>query len=675
MHHLAPKIGLALASIIGVAASGAMLSQQAAPPVGAQDQLDRYRTQMANMGPQSSAQAMPADPAIAAAMAQWRALRQTDALPFDSYAGFLLAHPGWPGEAAMRRTAERKAGTASPAAVAAFFRRFPAQTAAGGVVQARALAASGAVAEANEAARLAWRRGVLSPEDEAVVLGQFASALTPDDHDARMDALLWARSTTAAARQIGYVSAARRPGFAARLALRSNAPEAATLATTSDPVLAGDAGYVADRAAWLSGSGAGATARAWLAQQRTLSVRPGSPEKWFELLLVHARGAASDGQWQVAYDIARQITDAYPPGTAIADRPYGERDDYTSLAWLGGQAALKRIGRPADAMVLFERYAGGSNAPQTRSKGLYWAGRAAEAAERSVEASSYYARAADFGDQYYGMLAAERSGRALTAPPAVVPGVVAPEARAAWDRRDIVRATRLLNNVGDWKDQSLFVRQVALDAKTDSDHALALELARTLSRPDLAVMIGRSARVNGLPHYAGAGFPTVPVPAGYESNWTLIHAIARQESQFDRAAVSSAGARGLMQLMPGTAREQTGKMGLSYDLAALTTDPLLSIRLGSSYFGRVYDRFNSYPMAIAGYNAGGGNVNKWIGANGDPRTGGVDMVDWIEAIPFSETRNYVQRVLENAVVYDLMNPARAQSRGPQRLSWYLGRRT
>ena len=153
----------------------------------------------------------------------------------------------------------------------------------------------------------------------------------------------------------------------------------------------------------------------------------------------------------------------------------------------------------------------------------------------------------------------------------------------------------------------------------------------------------------------------------------MIHAIARQESQFDRAAISSAGARGLMQLMPGTAREQAGKMGLPYDAGRLLTDTSYNAQLGSSYFQRVFGSFGSYPLAIAAYNAGPGNVNKWLRANGDPRTGGIDMVDWIEAIPFSETRNYVQRVLENAVVYDLMNPARAKSRGPANLSWYLGR--
>jgi soluble lytic murein transglycosylase len=166
----------------------------------------------------------------------------------------------------------------------------------------------------------------------------------------------------------------------------------------------------------------------------------------------------------------------------------------------------------------------------------------------------------------------------------------------------------------------------------------------------------------------------VKVPQGQEAWSTIIHAIARQESQFDREAISRAGARGLMQLMPGTAREAAGKIGLNYDANALTTDVAYNIQLGSSYFQRMlaYNGGN-YPLAIAAYNAGQGNVNKWIAANGDPRLPGADMIKWIEQIPFSETRGYVQHVLENAVVYDTLHPDKATMRGPNLLSAYLGK--
>ena len=613
--------------------------------------------------------------ALAPAVAQWKVLQTTDQLPFDSYAGFLMAHPGWPNEAATRRVAEKQAATglAQPGSIAAYCRRFPALTAPGAIACARAFAATGATAEGYAAARAGWRMGSLSAQDEAAVLSQFAGALTPADHDARMDVLLWQNMTSQAARQIAWVSASARPLFAARLALRSGAADAAQQAAMVDATGALDGGYVADKALWLKNSGQFAAARAWLARPRAGMVPPGNVERFYETLLSIARSAAADGQYQVAYDIARQIDDAYPPGTDVSKKPYGERDDYTSLAWLAGTSAMQKLGRPAEASAMFRRYATGVLAPQTRAKGFYWAARGAEAAGQSADAAALFAQAAGFRDQYYGQLAQEHLRRPLTAPPPYMPRAIDPAARAAFYNRETVRAAQFLGQSGQWQDQSAFVRQIASDAATDTDHLLAEELSRQIGRPDLGVLVGRSAMQNGMTDYSITGFPTVPVPAGYEDQWTMIHAIARQESQFDRMARSRVGAAGLMQLMPATAREQAGKLGLGYDPGRLTSDTGYNIQLGSSYFQRIFNQFGSYPLAIAAYNAGGGNVNKWLRANGDPRTGAVDMVDWIEAIPFGETRNYVQRVLENAVVYDLMSPPRARSRGPANLSWYLGR--
>ncbi|WP_082516106.1 lytic transglycosylase domain-containing protein [Sphingomonas sp. Leaf412] len=617
-----------------------------------------------------------ANPAgVAQAVAQWKAITTTDALPFDTYATFLAQHPGWPGAAAIRRTAEKKAadGTASPSGIAAFCGRYPPLTAAGTVACAKAYRATGAMAQADAAARAAWRLGNLAPQDESAILTQFPGALTAADHDRRMDMLLWQGATGAAARQIAFVSPAARPLLESRLAFRTGAATASALAAANDAVGARDAGYVADKATWLRNAGASPSARTWLARTRTGMTTPGDVEEFYEVLLASARGAAADGQHQQAYDIARQIDDAYPPGTNVSTKPYGERDDYTSLAWLAGQTALTKIARPGDAMVMFRKYAEGSQSPQTRAKGFYWSARAAEAAGRTAEADALFRRTADFRDQFYGQLANEHLGRALMPPPPVAAGVVDPAARRAFQSREVVQAAVFLGQAGQYQDQTAFVRQIAADATSDSDHLLADELSRTLRRPDLGVLVGRSAMQNGLTEYSATAFPTVAVPSGHEPHWTMIHAISRQESQFDRAARSPVGATGLMQLMPGTAREQAGKLGLPYDQARLSTDTGYNIQLGSGYFQRIFANYGSYPLAIAAYNAGPGNVNKWLRANGDPRTGAVDMVDWIEAIPFGETKNYVQRVLENAVVYDLMNPPRAKSRGPANLSWYMGR--
>ncbi|MFD1036474.1 lytic transglycosylase domain-containing protein [Sphingomonas hankookensis] len=617
----------------------------------------------------------PAYDPIQPVLADWKRLQQSDNYPFGDYARFLLAHPGFPGETSRRAAAETVLADGGQDAATAlrFFTRYPPMTSAGRLRYAEALAASGRMAEAQEAARTAWRRGALRTTDETKLLGQFASALRPEDHDARMDRLLWQGATSAAGRQIGYVSATRRPTFDARIAFRTSATDA-SVRGEQPGVDRTDPGYIGDRATWLRATGQSVAARSYLAQPRRLSRTPGDVEEWLEVLLTNARAAQADSQYDLAYRIASQIDDAFPAGTVIADAAYGERDDYTSLAWLAGTAALQRLNRPADAAGMFARYASGSRTPTVRTKGYYWAGRAAEAAGDRATADRWYGQAADLGDLFYGQLASERIGRPLRAPgntadPAAIPAAV----RAAYMNSDVVKATRYLGRTGQYGDQGLFIRKIAEDARSDTDHALAVELAQAIDRPDLAVMVGRSALLNGHSDYTLAGYPSVPVGGPQQNQFTLIHAIARQESQFDRTAVSRAGARGLMQLMPGTARETAGKLGLSYNPTSLN-DPAFNMALGSSYIQRMLDYYGgSYPLAIAAYNAGPGNVNKFIRANGDPRTPGVDVVDWIEKIPLSETRGYVQRVLENAVVYDLIHANKARSRGPNNLSWYLGK--
>jgi soluble lytic murein transglycosylase len=620
------------------------------------------------------AQAAAYDP-IVPVLADWKRLQQSDNYPFGDYARFLLAHPGFPGETSRRAAAETVLadGGQDPATVLRFFARFPPLTAAGLLRQAEALAASGRPADANEAARAAWRRGALRTADESRLFQRFAGALRPEDHDARMDRLLWQGQTGAAQRQIGFVSAAMRPTFDARLSFKGGGADA-TVRGEQPGVDRADPGYVGDRAMWLRATGQSPAARAYLAQPRRLSRASGDVEEWLEVLLTNARAAQADGQYAVAYQIASQIDDAFPVGTVIADAAYGERDDYTSLAWLAGTVALQNLNRPTDATGMFARYASGSRTPTVRTKGYYWAGRAAEAAGDRATADRWYAQAADLSDLFYGQLASERIGRALKAPgntanPAAIPASV----RAAYMNGDVARATRYLGRTGQYADQGLFIRKIAEDARSDTDHALAVELAQAIDRPDLSVMVGRSALVNGHSDYTLAGYPSVSVPGPHAPQFTLIHAIARQESQFDRTAVSRAGARGLMQLMPGTARETATKLGLPYNATSLN-DPGYNMQLGSTYIQRMLDYYGgSYPLAIAAYNAGPGNVNKFIRANGDPRTPGVDVIEWIEKIPLSETRGYVQRVLENAVVYDLIHTDKARSRGPNNLSWYLGK--
>lgn len=620
----------------------------------------------------------PTDVQVSSAVSEWRRLNQSDTLSFLEYASFLSANPGYPGEERMRKVAEQAINplSYSPSQVVSFFAKYPPLTNTGWARYAIALSASGRsgdAARAVDAARKAWRAGALNPDDEARLLSLFGRSFGQGDHDLRMDALLWTNATSGADRQLAYVSPARRAVFEARLALKRKMPDAALKMQQADPAGATDAGYLADKAMWLRDSGNSWAARELLAKRASVAVPPADAEKWYEALLTNARGAANDRQWPIAYAIASKVDDAYAPGTDIRDRPIGERDDYTSLVWLAGTAAYYELKRPHDAAEMFRRYAEAARSPQTVSKGYYWAGRAAQEAGKATIASSYLERAGTYADQFYGQLALERLGRNLPVPAASPPIQVSEAERTAFYNRGVVKAVRMLGQQGYWQDQSKFLRAIANGASSPADAILAAELSKSIGRPDLSVMAGRRAGSIGLLSYSEASFPRISVPMGHQTNWTMIHAIARQESQFDRQAMSHAGARGLMQLMPGTARETAGKIGLSYDPASLN-DPNYNIQLGSTYFQSMLRYFGgSYPLAVAAYNAGPGNVNKWIAANGDPRMPGADILRWIENIPIYETKNYVQRVLENAVVYDLMNPQQAKVTTKAPLSRYLGK--
>jgi soluble lytic murein transglycosylase len=644
----------------GVALTATTACGQPAPPVGAPLQL---------------AQSAPAPDATASAIYQWKALSQSDTYSFSTYASFLLSNPGFPDSMAMRRNAEKmlRSGAESNDQVVTFFRRYPALSPTGSLRFAEALAAKGMRDEALAAARAAWIGGALSPEDESRLLTAFSGAIQPGDHDRRMDRLLWDRSTANAARQLVLVSPAKRAVFEARLAMLTKAPDAAAKSALVFDSAKNDAGFLSDRNWWQRNTAQLVASRELLAAPRALIAPPTDPDKWLDTLYVTARAASNDLQYASAFNIARQVGDTYPTGTNISDRPFSERDTYTDLAWLGGQTALNKLGRPQDAIALFVLYANAARSAQTRAKGFYWAGRAAEAAGKRDVATSYYENAGQYFDQFHGQLALERLHRPI-APPVVQRTVeISGAQREAFNSSSLVKAAKLLGQQGNWADQSKFVRAIAANAYSDADAVLANELAAKISRPDLAVMIGRNARTAGLGDYLRTAFPQVTVPADIAGSWTMIHAISRQESQFDKQIVSHAGARGLMQLMPGTARQTAPRAGLNYDFASLS-DPTYNIRLGSTYFGQLMDTYGgSYVLSVAAYNAGPGNVNRWITANGDPRIPGTDVLGWIEKIPLSETRNYVQRVLENAVVYDMLNPTRANIRSSTPLSAYLGK--
>ena len=600
------------------------------------------------------------------AVARWKLLTASSGFTFTDYATFLLTYPGLPDETKLRASAEASLDreAVDSRQLAAFFDRFPPLTNPGRAAYAMALYALGRP-QAAEAARAAWRGGAMSDAAEANLQARIGPALTLDDHDARMDALLWAGATASADRELVYTSPARRPTFTARLALAKGQDPGAM--ASGDAQI--DPGYIYNRSRYLRTKGQSSSAASLLALRPRSTALPREPRKWVGELLAVARSAEASS----AVRIATGSDDMFVPGADVSRQSFAIRDDYTSLMWLGGTKALGSLGDGRRAAPLFYRYGTAARTPQTRSKGFYWAGRASAQAGDGAGATRYFQLAAQYPDQYYGMLALERLGLPLppfNGAPQVVPTA---DQRAAFNARPITQAVREVARESDWPTAVRFFREISDQAESEADHVMVAELARQLGRRDLGVILGQSAQGDGLGNFQRIAFPLIPVTPG--ADWTMVHAISRQESQFAMNAISHAGARGLMQLMPATAREQARKTGLDYDPQALTTDAGYNLTLGGGYFGRMMDYYGgSYPLAVAAYNAGAGNVNKWLRLNGDPRTGAVDWVEWAEKIPISETRNYVQRVLENAVVYEAMNPARARYKGTNPLSHFLGKR-
>ncbi len=607
---------------------------------------------------------------MAQAIERWRVLSKTDGYSFSEYAGFLMTYPGFPEEVKVRAYAERALvrETVDYPRLLAFFDRVKPVTNPAKALYALALS-SARRSEARTVAVEAWRGGSMSETSASALSAQFARDFTSADHDARMNALLWAGDTYAAQQALNNVSPGARTIFTARLAMmQGNSPELLGIQVTPDMLR--DSGYVYNRIRQLKSGGNYPGVTQLLVTRPQASNPPLDPVKWIGELLSAAKGADASS----AVRIASSVDDAFAPGTDVSRLGFKLRDDYTSLVWLGGTRALNSLGDGATAAQLFYRYGSAARTPQTRSKGFYWAGRALAMRSNGANAARYFEMAAAYPDQFYGMLALERLGRTIPSLNGSPAGTPSSAERAAFNAKPLTLAVREVARDFDWSTTVRFFKEIADQAETPAEHLLVADLARTLGRRDLSVIVGQAASAHGIANFQTIAFPVMPIPPG--TDWTMVHAITRQESQFAQNALSHAGARGLMQLMPGTAREQAGKMGLSYEMSSLFADPSYNIRLGDGYFSRMMDTYaGSYPLAVAAYNAGPGNVNRWLRDNGDPRNGSVAWVDWIERIPLTETRGYVHRVLENAVVYEAMNPARGRNRGPNPLSNFLGKRT
>jgi soluble lytic murein transglycosylase len=544
---------------------------------------------------------------------------------------------GWPRAARRQAAAEKKLETSGldAARTIAWFGGDRPTTAEGTMAFASALRVQGRSQEAADLIRTAWRDTSFEVEPQRLMLARFPDVLTVDDHIRRADILLYGAQGPAAREMVALLPAGDQLAAQARMAMRAGSANAAALYASLTPEQQTSPGVAFERMAWLRKRDDAASA---LSQVRYLAPPPtdeAAARMWSERrALVGASLAAND--WIGAYTAA-----------ANAGLPAGA--DAAEAEFFAGWLALSKLNNPKAAEGHFATLASVGSSPITRGRALYWQGRAAEALGDPLGAASFYGDGARHITTFYGQLAAEKAG-VKTISLGRDPEVTAAD-RARFEGRELIRVARLLAESG-LKDQfRAFVLYIDDTLPTAEEEALLVDLARSYGDQDLAMRAVRTAAQRGfiLPE---RGYPILPypdAPGGAEHAYTL--SISRQESNFDPNARSGVGARGMMQLMPATARLVARGLGDPYSPERLS-EPGYNMRLGSTYLGQMVGQFGgSYVLASAAYNAGPGRPSQWVGRCGDPRGAGTDALDFIECIPFSETRNYVMRTIETMMVY------------------------
>lgn len=583
------------------------------------------------------------DPAIRR-LIEWAFVgQQNSGASFAEIAQFLRDAPSWPGRDKILARAEEAipAGTYPQTVISWFADRTP-QTGIGKVRLGEALVATGATARGEQLIRDAFIESSLEPDQENYLIAQHGSLLSEDVWRQRLDRLFARNELYVVRRDVPRLPASLQRFADVRLQLRSYPALGLREIAELPPSLRDDPGILWDRIALLRQENDIAAVSGLLERMPAAEVAQWSPSHWWSEISLDARAALKAGFPHEAY---RFVAAASLPRDA---------DDYSDSQFLAGWIALRRLAEPGVALGRFQNLIAVSTHPISKARAYYWLGRAYEALGDSNSATTEYRAAAAYPAMFYGQLALVRLEREpvlrLVVTPADVEAV-----RPTYEREDMTAAIRALADLGlEAALREFAMRNVELYPAAGHVKALAEDLVRMGYR-EVAVRVAKQASYNGifLPEYS---HPIIAVPrytgSGAAPELPLVLAIIRQETEFDPDAVSAAGARGIMQVMPDTAQHLARISGIEYRLSDLTASPQYAMELGMAELSiDLAEWGGSYVLASAAYNAGRGNARKWIADTGDPRNPLVDPVDWIEQIPFSETRNYVQRVLENVQVY------------------------
>ena len=578
------------------------------------------------------------DPLVAKLVEYFRVMAP-GAASFDDIVHFMAASPDWPLQYSLtRRRDEALAALADDTQAVAGCDHFPPNLTGAVLRCAVAYAHAGRAADAARLANRAWASG--DKFVETPVLKQFAPELTDRAEMQRFDRLAQT-DLGAAGRQLQRLAAADRPRAEAMLALRRDAPNALNLSANLPATEQQDPVLILEQLRFLRRANRDDDALA-LWRSTGFASEANTRERvafWDERNRL-ARHRLAAGDVDGAYDLANDSTQ-----TAI--------EPAVDSQFLAGFIALRRQNRPDVAIAHFRKLASLSKAAITQGRAHYWLGRALAASGDAKGAAAEYETSAAYPNSFYGQIATIALGHD---PFARIRDAVYPppdmDRITALASREVGRAAAYLISWGENHRAISFLFRLDAISPDAADRKLVARIATSLGAPEIAVDLARNAGRDGVVELE-TGWPTpVAIPADTGLDPALAYAIIRQESSFDGSTVSPVGALGLMQLMPGTARTVAKQIGAKVAINRLTVDSALNIRLGSVYLRGLIDQFGGVvPFAVAGYNAGPGRVSEWIGQSGDPRIGQVDMLDWIEQIPFAETRNYVQRVIENEVVY------------------------
>ncbi|TKW66837.1 MAG: lytic transglycosylase domain-containing protein [Paracoccus denitrificans] len=576
--------------------------------------------------------------AMAERLVEWHALRAGEG-DFPAYLAFAREHADWPGMDLLYQRGEAKITTATPAGhVLDWFAGHDPLTGAGATAHVAALKGQDAEAAKAQARRI-WTTMPMTAAEEAAFLAGNASDVA-DLHDTRVFALLDQQEWQAAQAGLSRMTPAARPLAEARIATQSGRSGVDDLILALPEAQRIDPGLAMDRFQWRVQAKLPDLARQLMAEQSASAETLRRPEVWASARADYARASLRDGDWPAAEAIASPHH--LEPGT----------ETYADLEFLAGYAAL-RGGAPGRALNHFRHLADGTTSVISLSRALYWQGRAEEAAGNTDAAQAAFAKAATMQTAYYGQLAAERIG-APPDPALSIPGR-AEAALPQWRRsplreNDVFQAGVFAFGAGQPDLGQRFFLHLAETAPPE-DIARMARLTLEMRYPWHALRLAKRAAGQGAV-YPAAYFPLTGIEhERLNLPPELVMSISRQESEFNHAAQSHVGALGLMQLMPGTAQDMARRLGLDYDRAALTSDPYYNAQLGTAYLQALRDRFGpSSALVAAGYNAGPGRSRQWTERFGDIRTE-TDPVDWVEMIPFDETRNYVMRVTEALPIY------------------------